>query len=56
MTLLILKRGALSKESPSGHGDGKNLDEGAQNLQSVSGGGDAVSLPVSPDEGDLWRR
>ena len=41
------------KETLAGHCYGKNLDEGAQNLQSVSGGGDAVSLPVSPDEGDF---
>ena len=44
------------KESPSGHCDGKNLDEGAQNLQSVSGGGDAVSLPLFPDDGDFVRK
>ena len=46
----------IRKESLFGHCDGENLDEGAQNLQSVSGGGEAVSLPVSPDEGDFVRK
>ena len=27
----------------------QNLDEGDQNLQSVSGGGDAASLPLLPE-------
>ena len=44
------------KETLAGQCVGGNLDEGAQNLQSVSGGGDAVSLPVSPDEGDFVRK
>ena len=46
----------IRKESHSGLCDGKNLDEGAQNLQSVSGGGEAVSLPLIPDDGDFVRK